>query len=420
MAKVRLAGQPSPSVANPPADRGGMLHSWHTYPAYRLLLSGTMAASAAFWMYQVAIGWLALQLTDSPFFVGLAGFAGGIPFLLFSLPAGVAIDRFDRRAMLLVTQLSVAVVAVALAVLIGLDAISPWSLLVLAAASGTTMSLSFPTRTAIVPSLVERPDLANAIALNSAGQNAMRVVGPSLAGVLIALLGASGAFAIAAVMQVLALVTAWWVPSSAVEKTGYAGRGGSSLTLGLRIVARDPFLLALILLALAPTVLVMPYLNLMPVFARDDLDVGSTGLGLLLASTGLGTVAGALSVARSSRLRAGATAQVAMAAAFAILVMLFAFTPVVPVAGLLLFAAGWASGGFMAINQTAVQLSVDDAVRGRVLSIHLMTWGMLPIGQLALGALASRVGTPWAMAAGCSLALACIGLIVRRYPSLRA
>jgi predicted MFS family arabinose efflux permease len=185
-------------------------------------------------------------------------------------------------------------------------------------------------------------------------------------------------------------------------------------------VARDPFLLALILMALATNFLVMPYLNLMPVFARDELGVGSSGLGLLLASTGLGTVAGALSVARSARLGSSARAQVLAAAAFAGLVLLFAVTPLIPVAALLLFAAGWMSASFLAINQTAMQLRVDDAVRGRVLSIYLLTWGMLPVGQLAVGALASQIGAPLAVVIACSLALGCIAVIARRYPSLRA
>jgi hypothetical protein len=182
--------------------------------------------------------------------------------------------------------------------------------------------------------------------------------------------------------------------------------------------------MALIVLALAPTVLVMPYINLMPVFARDVLDLGATGLGVLLASTGLGTVAGALAVARSSSLRAHPRLQALMAVGWSLGVVAFAFTTHVLVAVPVLFVAGWLSAAFLAINQTALQLEVDDAVRGRVLSIYLLTWGMLPIGQLGVGALADVIGTPIALAASCLLAVACIGLIVRRFarpaPSGRA
>ena len=148
----------SPAVA-PPADAGGILHSLRAYPAFRLLLLGTLATNTAFWMYQVCVGWLALQMMDSPLFVGLTGFVGGIPLLVFSLPAGVIIDRFDRRRVLLLAQFGVMVVAAVFAVLVGTNVIAPWSTLVLVAAYGTAMSFIFPTRTTIVTMLVKRPTL---------------------------------------------------------------------------------------------------------------------------------------------------------------------------------------------------------------------------------------------------------------------
>jgi len=402
---------------DPPA--GGIMHSVRVYPAFRLLMLGTLASSTAFWMYQVAVGWLALQLTDSPFFVAMVGFASGIPLLLLSLPAGVIIDRFDRRNVLLVAQLGAVLIATLLAFLVGSGMIGRVSMLALVATYGTMMSFVFPTRTTIVPSLVERRDMANAVALNSACQNATRVVGPSIAGVLIGLLGVAETFAVAAAMQALALVTTARLPPQIPESSSRGGTGWSSLTVGLRVVARRPYLVGLIVLALAPTVLVMPYINLMPVFARDELDLGSTGLGVLLASTGLGTVAGSLAVARRSSGQAGSRGQIVTAAAFAICVMAFSVTPIVAVELPLLFAAGWMSAAFLALNQTALQMSVEDDVRGRVFSIYLLTWGMLPIGQLFVGALASQVGPPLAMVMSGLIALASIGAIVWRFSSLR-
>ena len=399
------------------AERG-MMHSMHAYPAFRMLLLGTLGSSSAFWMYQVAIGWLALELTDSPLFVGLAGFVGGIPILIFSIPAGVVIDRYDRRRVLLIAQAGVMVVSVALALLVAMDAITPGLLLALTGLNGTIMTFIFPVRTAMVPSLVERADLANAIALTSAAQNATRVFGPSLAGVMIATIGTSGSFAAAAVMQGLALLGIWQLPSSRSAPSQEPGGRWDSITLGLRIVASTPMLLALVVMALAPTVLIMPYINLMPIFARDEMELGATGLGVLLASTGLGTVGGALAVARSARLRSGTSMQLLTATGFAIGVLAFAFSGNVYIAVPVLFVAGWMSAAFMAINQTALQLGVDEEVRGRVLSIYLMTWGMLPIGQLGVGALADVIGTPVALAVSCVLALGAIGLIARQFPAL--
>ena len=397
-----------------------MMHSVRHYPAFRMLTLGTLASSSAFWMYQVAIGWLALELTDSAFFVGLAGFAGGIPLLIFSIPAGLVIDRSDRRQVLLLAQTGVMFVSAILALMVATGTIKPWSMLMLLTINGTIMTFIFPVRTAIVPSLVERADLANAIALTSAAQNATRVVGPSLAGVLIALTGTPATFALAAIAQGLALFGIWQLPPSRTQGGSAGGRRWSDLTLGFRVVARTPFLLAMIVLALAPTVLVMPYINLMPVFARDELGLGATGLGVLLASTGLGTVAGALMVARTPAIQHRRGAQVLTATGFAIGVLLFSFTGQLVIAIPILFVAGWMSAAFMAINQTTIQLGVDDNVRGRVLSIYLLTWGMLPVGQLAVGALAGVVGTPMAMAISCVVSLACIGIIVVRFPLLTA
>lgn len=397
----------------------GMFQSLRAYRGFRMLFLGTLATNSAFWMYQIAIGWLALELTDSPLWVGLTGFAGGIPLLLFALPSGVIIDRVDRRAVLMTAQVGIMCVAATFSILVGTELIRTWSMLVLAFAYGTVMSFIFPTRNAIVPALVGREDLANAVALNAAGQNSTRVVGPSLAGVLIAVVGVSWTFAVAAALQILALMWTARLPDEASERTVRGGSLRSNLMVGVRVVGNDPFLIGLILLATVSTVLVMPYINLMPVFARDELGLGATGLGVLMACTGLGSVAGALLVARWRGLATIPGIQITSSLAFTVLVLVFALTPITAVAGLLLFFAGIVSAAYMAVNQTVLQLQVADEVRGRVLSIYLLTWGMLPLGQLPIGALADAIGAPLATAAASVVAMAFILLLVMRYPSLR-
>jgi MFS family permease len=392
-----------------------MLHSLRIYDGFRMLMLGTLASNTAFWMYQVAVGWLALILTDSPLFVGLAGFAGGIPMLIVSLPAGVIIDRFDRRLILLTAQFGVMTVSILFALMVWADLIRPWSMLVLVFIYGTIMSFTFPTRNAMVPSLVEKEHMANAIALNAAVQNSTRVVGPSLAGVLIAVAGVPLTFAIAAGLQFLATLTTTRLRLETIPTTTQRMKMLESLGVGIRVVLQSPPLIAIIVLALAPTVLVMPYINLMPVFARDELGLGSPGLGIMLASTGLGTVAGALHVARSPHLRDLPNMQVFTAAGFAICVLAFALTTWVWLAIVLLFIAGWLSAAFLAINQTSLQLLVDDHVRGRVMSIYLLTWGMLPLGQLAVGALADIIGTPLAMTISCLVSLGFVFVIRQRF-----
>ncbi|MCO5177878.1 MAG: MFS transporter, partial [Thermomicrobiales bacterium] len=371
------------------------------------------------WMYQIAVGWLALQETDSPLFVGLTGFAGGIPLLIFAIPSGVVIDRVDRRTVLMAAQAGIMVIATVFAIMIATGAIRPWSILALAFVYGTIMSFVFPTRNAIVPNLVSREDLVNAVALNAAGQNSTRVVGPSLAGVLIAIVGVSGTFAVAAAMQILALLWTAQLPKMVSDITVRSASLWRNVMEGVEAVARDEFLKGMILLAGLVTILVMPYINLMPVFARDEMGLGATGLGVLMACSGSGSVLGALAVARWRALGYVRGIQVWSAIAFAALVIVFAFTSIIVAAGLLLFIAGLVSASYLAINQTVLQLRVDDAVRGRVLSIYLLTWGMLPLGQLPIGALADKVGAPIATAAACALAiLLFIGMAIR-YPSLR-
>jgi MFS family permease len=421
VARVEERRQETARPAEEAGRETGMLHSLQAYPLFRMLMAGTLGSSSGFWMYQVAIGWLALDLIDSALFVGLAGFAGGIPMLLLSIPAGVVIDRYNRRNVLLMAQGGVAIVSTIFAIMVATGTIAPWSLILLVIINGSVMSFIFPVRTAMVPSLVERHHLANAVALMSATQNATRVVGPSLAGILIAAAGISGTFVLAAVFQALALLGIWGLPSETPEAKP-AGDGGNRLAqlmVGFRVVAENPVLLSLCILALAPTVLVMPYLNLMPVFARDVFDMGATGLGILLAAAGLGTVIGALSVARSNRLMTMRGSQVLTAVGFAISVTLFALSPSVWLAVPMLLIAGWMSAAFLAINQTLVQLNVDDEVRGRVMSVSLLTWGVMPFGQLALGAAAEPLGAPLAMTLFCIVALVSIGYIALRFPSLR-
>lgn len=410
-----------PDRSAPGESAPGILHSLKTYPAFAMLMAGTLATNTGFWLYQTAVGWLAYELTGSALFVGLAGFAGGIPMLVLAIPAGVILDRTDRRTVLRLAQWGVMVTSALFAVLVATDMIAPWSLLAVAAVYGSVMSFIFPTRTTMVPSLVERRDMANAVALNAATQNATRVVGPAIAGLLIAGVGAAGAFGFAALLQIYALYTTSRLPSHAAGRMKRpTGSGLASFKVGLQTVAASPILTGLVLLSLATNVLVMPYINLMPVFAEDVLDIGSAGLGILLASTGLGTVAGALFVARSEAPLSWRGVQIVTAVAFGGLVIAFANTSLVWLALVILFLGGFASAAFLALNQTALQLRVDEDKRGRVFSIYLMTWGLLPLGQLPTGQIAEVAGAPLAVTLASSLALAGVALVAWKFPSLRA
>lgn len=398
---------------------GGMFSSLRNSVPIRWLWVGTLCTNTAFWMYQVALGWLALELTDSPFWVGLSAFAGGIPILIFALPAGVVVDRFDRRTVLMGGQIGVMLSATIFFLLLSSGAMNRWWMLILAACYGSSMAFVFPVRHAIIGRVVDTADLPNAIALNSAGQNATRIFGPSLAGVLIATIGLGGTFAVAAGLQIFALGSSMRLPSARPRQPGRRGPPLEAFTEGIRYVARDPALYGTIFLATIGTVLLMPYITLMPVFARDELGLGATGLGMLMTGIGLGSVIGALLIAGMSRITEARGSQVFLILTWAATVLAFSLTPWLIPASILLFLTGMLSAGFLATNMSILQLRADDEVRGRVLAVNQITWGLLPMGQLPIGILADQLGAPLATTIACLLALLLIALVATRIPQLR-
>ena len=245
-------------------------------------------------MQQVSLAWLALTLTDSPSFVGWVVFAAGTPFLVVSPIGGALIDRVDRRRLLLSCQ----ALAAALAIVVAMDVIAgwvePWHLPVVAVANGSLQAMLTPTQQSLVPGLVARTDLTNAIGLMSAGQNMTRIAGPSLAGILIGWAGVGPAF----LLQAGALGVAFALVSGvAIPPRGTEGVGLRGVFDGIRLITMRPDLRGLFMLACVPAFFAFPYIHFLSVFARDVLRIGAGGLGLLMAASGTGAVMGSLLVA---------------------------------------------------------------------------------------------------------------------------
>lgn len=396
-----------------------LLHSLRAYPGFRSLFNSTLATNGAFWMWMMASGWLALDLTDSAFFVGLTGFLGGIPMLIFTLPAGVMIDRHDRRRILVIAQAVVAAIMVAVVVLLFLNLMMPWHLLLASFGTGTAMSFVFPSRNALVANMVPAKDLANAVALNSAGQNAPRVVGPALAGPLIAAVGLPFTFLFCLVIQLVAILATSRLPSALPVVSSVRRTMLGSIGDGLLVIRRNRFLTGVFILAVVPTMFLMPYTNLLPVFARDVFGIGSAGLGFMMAANGLGGVLGALLVAGSRWINNRPGVLVWAAVGFGLAVLGFSVTPSAWPAIIMIFMAGLISAVYMAVNNTQIQLNVDDSVRGRVLSVYLFTWGLLPLGVLPAGIVAGWYGAPAAIFTMAAVGLALVLLTAARFPSLR-
>ncbi len=409
--------------ADLPATRFGQgMFAALAFRDYRLLWNSNVMTQTGQWMQQVATGWLMLELTDSPTWLGLVGFARGLPMLLMSLPAGVLADRVDRRKLLVSAQIIAAALATILAVLVATGLVRPWHVLVLSFLSGSTMSFIFPTRQALVSTLVPRERMANAVALNSAGQNSTRIFGPSLAGALISAVGTAICFAIQAVGLIGAAIMSIRirVPERIDGPNRVKASARQNLLEGLRYIAINPRLKGLIGLAAIPTILAMPYMQMMPVIARDELGTGSAGLGLLMTASGVGALSGSLAVAAlGNRMRTFGNLQIITAALFGVMVSLFAFSPWMALSMLLVSFASGVSAVYMSLNNTVLQMSVSDEFRGRVLSVYLMTWGLMPFGTLPMGALAEAFGAPVAIAAGGLTSTALVIIIAMRLPSLR-
>jgi MFS family permease len=385
---------------------------------YRLLWTGTFLTQTGQWMQYVAIGWLILDMTDSGFYLGLAGFLRSVPQLFLSVPGGVLADRVDRRRLLSTFQGLAAALTMLLALLIVSGHVRVWQVLVLTFLIGCAMAMVFPVRQTLVPNAVPREDLANAVALNSAGNNVTRTAGPAVAGALIAAVGVPICF----FLQSIGLLLSFWTSVS----MRLPGRDASArhtsamadLAEAWAYIRATPAVWGLLLSAAVPTVLGMPYMALLPMFARD-LAIGAEGLGLLMTVMGLGSISGSIAFGALGDFRRKGPAMLLAAAAFGVALLGLAASGGLHFALLSLFGAGFASAFYQATNNTLLQTIVPDALRGRVMSAYLLTWGMTPLGTLPLGWLADSTGPSFAVALAGGLVVLFSGAVTWRVPQMR-
>lgn len=394
-----------------------MLAPLLAYPAYRALWTSSVSTQIGQWMLQVATAWLMLELTNSPTWVGALGFASGLPFLLVAAPAGVLAERLDRRFLLLLCQAGALLVAVTLAIVVLTGHATPWWLLTGTLVNGTLLAINNSTRQTLLPAYVPRMTLQSAVALLSAGMNTTRIVGPSLAGPLVATLGVGGTLLLQAGCLLLALFSTRRLPADSNANTPSLPFVPSLLD-ALRYVRGAPVVGALIGLAAVPTILVFPYLQLLPVVARDVLHLGPKGLGVLYTVGGTGALLGSLSVAALTRAPRRGLVMIATIVLYGAVIALFAVVHWLPMAFACLFIAGFLGAAYMALNNALLHLVVDDQVRGRVMGLYMVTWGFMPLGALPMGALGDLIGVSRAILLG-ALASSLVALLIAgRVPAL--
>ncbi|MBX6341779.1 MAG: MFS transporter, partial [Thermomicrobiaceae bacterium] len=289
-----------------------------------------------------------------------------------------------------------------LALLVALGAARPWELLAAAFLNGAALAVNNTARQTLVPSFVPREHLQNGIALMSAGQNVTRVLGPSLAGPALAALGPAGSLFLQAGFLGAALANTLLLPRARPQGVQVLGLR-RNLVDGLGYIARSPLLTGLMVLATIPTLFVFPYLQFLPVYARDILDVGADGLGLLYSAGGVGAVVGSLLVAGVQAMRRKGYFMLVSTAVYGLVIIVFAYARWLPLSLAMLFLGGLLGSAYMAVNNTLLHLSVTDEVRGRVMGVYMLTWGLSPLGALPMGYLGDRIGMPAAVAAGAAL-----------------
>ncbi len=386
------------------------------YRDFRRLWLGACTSSIGTWMQKLAQSWLVLELSNSPFLLGLDAFLGELPVVLFSLLGGVAADRMDRRRLLLLSQYTQMTAAFLLAGLIAAGLVRVWHILALSFVVGLAQAFGGPAYMALLPGLVRSEDLSNAIALNSIQFNLARVIGPMLGGLALTQLGASWCFALNG-LSFLAVIASLLAIHVRFVPRGVQDPFLASLREGLRFVRRRPAMPELIGLAFAVTMLGLPLVVFLPVFARDVFRRGAHVYTLLLLVHGGGSIAGALLVAalgrRARKGRLALAALLGLGAATAG----FALSGSLLLSCLVLFLAGAALMAVFSLASTLVQEITSDAMRGRVMSVYNVAFrGGMPLGSLLTGALAPRFGAPPVLAVNGLLivALAAYFLLLRR------
>ncbi len=381
-------------------------------PRYRLIWLAGFCVNAGRWMDFLVLGWVVLELTNSPAMVGIAAFCRMAPMMILGLFAGVLADRVDRARLMVVVQSLNLGAALVLALLFGTGRGELWHLIALQFVLGAAWAIDFPARRTVLYTLVGPGRIANAISLESVSMQGTKMIGPIIGGILLARGGPAGCYLLLAALYGVALVLVLTLnrrislPATASGESVLA-----SLATGFREVRAVPAIVAVLAITVLMNVLVFPYQQMLPVFARDVLSVGPELLGLLVAADGLGALAGALAVAARRGMTGHRQVFAGGSLVAATLLIGFAFSPWYWLSLPLQFFIGIAESGFGTMQSTIVLLSAPEAARGRAMGILSMCIGSGPLGALWIGFASGQFGAPIAVATGGALALVLMGPI---------
>ena len=389
---------------------------------FRLFWAGHLVSLTGTWMQSMAQSWLVLELTGSPFLLGLVGAVQFGPFLLFSLVAGVLADRLPRRKLLMMTQTTLMLLALGLGTDVWLGHVRYWHVLIFAGLAGIANSIDMPGRQSFYFQMVGREDLMNAIALNSSVFNAARIMGPAAAGLIISYFGIAACFFFNALSFLAVLAGLFLMRMNDAPSAGKSSRDIlDNIREGLRYTRNTPAVLAPILLMGALSVFAMNFQVLIPAFARIVLEQDARGYGFLMSAHGLGALVGALTLATLSHRGFKRGFLLGGAAGLCLFQLLLAPVREYSLAFVMLILTGWSVSTFSASVSTAIQMAVEDEFRGRVSSVYSLVFiGFTPIGSLISGTLARHFGVPAAMALGAATGMIFLMFLGRRIPNVKS
>lgn len=393
------------------------------YRDYRLMWLGQLGSSSSQWMEQVIRPILILDLTGSALHLGLISAVRLVPQLLFGILAGAVADRFDRRRVLHACQVTTMAIHFVTALLIISGHITIWQVYATTVAAGAAMAFNQPARQALIPSIVPREALTNAIALNSVAMNTTRVLGPTLAGILILPLGIGGVFFLNGVlMGVVVVLTAML----AIRWTASPDRASSlwrTLTEGFAYVGKNRFVLANIVLALAIFVFGLPFQQVfVPLLAKDVLQIGNSGIGFLFSARGVGSLVGALAIASAGHLRHRGHLLVGSASVFGLTLIGFSLSTWLPILALpfvFVMLSGVLQTVFTSANQTFLLETAPPEMHGRVMSLMSLDRGMVSVGSILAGLLAVGLGAQWGLVLMGAMCVGTAVLVSLAFPSVR-
>ncbi|HKW88367.1 MAG TPA: MFS transporter [Candidatus Acidoferrales bacterium] len=386
---------------------------------FQLFFSGQLISLIGTWMQNIAQAWLVYRLTNSSWLLGVVGFLGQIPVFLLAPVGGTVADRWNRQRVVIGTQTSSMILALILAWLTLADVVRVWEIMVLAAMLGAVNAFDIPARQAFLVDMVGKDDLMNAIALNSSMFNGARVIGPAIAGILVASIGEGWCFFANGVSYIAVIAGLFLMRLNIFEKKK-EGSPVEHIVEGFKFVHRTRPIWALLLLLGVVSLVATPYSVLMPIFADRILHGGARALGVLMGAAGVGALMAALTLAMKRGLKGLSRWVVLSCAGFGVSLICFAFSKNYLLSILLLVPVGFAVMLQMASSNTLIQSMVPDDFRGRTMAVYsMMFMGMAPLGSLFAGGLAAKIGAPWTLAIGGLGAIAGAAVFARHLPKLR-